>query len=209
MEQDSTKNLGNERRHLLATLIEKELVEKAKSSVVFDLQDLQAYPLLNDPNELVRALDRLTEDLKPDFGYHLNQFVARRQNDRYKGSSQGLKITVDNLSKLKDCLLIPAKKPALGFDPNKSRFYVRGKEMPIQKFSDQYHTLRIIFEDPHEISKEWFFSEIQEKVDKHKQNDKTYYNAINQIRIKLNAAGFPEFFKTTRQSVKINTEYLS
>lgn len=97
----------------------------------------------------------------------------------------------------------------LYFDPDKSRLYVQGKEIKLLKFKDEYHTLRVIFEDPKELSKEWFFSEIGEKIDVSNLDDKKYYNAIYQVRLKLEKQGINDFFTTTRQSVKINKKYLS
>jgi hypothetical protein len=101
------------------------------------------------------------------------------------------------------------KLKKLHFDPNKSRFYVRGNEIKILKFKDEYHTLRIMFEDPSELSQEWFFSEIRERVDKATTDDKKYYNAIYQLKLKLSKLGINDFFITTKQSVKINSKYLS
>ena len=98
----------------------------------------------------------------------------------------------------------------LYFDEDKSRFYVQGKEIKLLKFKDEYHTLRIIFENPSELSQEWFFSEIAERIDENKiSDDKKYYNAIYQLRIKLEKRGIKDFFITTKQSVKINKKYLS
>ena len=42
----------------------------------------------------------------------------------------------------------------LYFDEDKARFYVQGKEIKLLKFKDEYHTLRIMFEDPKELPKE-------------------------------------------------------
>jgi hypothetical protein len=95
------------------------------------------------------------------------------------------------------------------FDPDKSIFYPAGNEVKIRKFSDQYHTLRIMFEEPAETGKEWFFSEIAERTDKVNQNDKRYYNAIYQISLKLKVHSLTDYFITTRQSVKITPKYLS
>ena len=97
----------------------------------------------------------------------------------------------------------------LYFDEDKARFYVQGKEIKLLKFKDEYHTLRIMFEDPKELPKEWFFSEIAERIDESNINDKKYYNAIYQLKIKLEKQGIKDFFITTRQSVKINKKYLS
>jgi len=98
----------------------------------------------------------------------------------------------------------------LYFDADKSRLYITGKEVKITKFKDEYHTLRVIFENPDEVSKEWFFSEINEKLDKYaRSDDKKYYNAIYQTKNKLKSLGLNDVFITTRQSVKINPKYLS
>ncbi len=97
----------------------------------------------------------------------------------------------------------------LRFDVDKARFYVQGKEIKLLKFKDEYHTLRIMFENPKELSKEWFFSEILEKIDDSNFDDKKYYNAIYQLKIKLAKQGIEDFFITTKQSVKINEKYLS
>lgn len=97
----------------------------------------------------------------------------------------------------------------LNFDENKSRLFIRGKEIKIRKFSDQYHALRIIFANPKEVAQEWFFSDIAERVDPSNINEKRFYNAIYQVGLKAKAAGFADFFITTRQSAKINPQYLS
>lgn len=97
----------------------------------------------------------------------------------------------------------------LDFDLDKSRFYVQGKEIRLSKFKNEYNTLRVIFKDFEEIGKEWFFTEISEEVDVNEVNEKKYYNAIHQLRLKLQAKGINDFFITTKQSVKINSKYLS
>ncbi|MBI2626745.1 MAG: hypothetical protein HYW77_00670 [Parcubacteria group bacterium] len=97
----------------------------------------------------------------------------------------------------------------LHFDLDKSRLYVQGKEFKLLKFKDEYHTLRVMFEDVNELGKEWFFSEIAERIDENRLDDKKYYNAIYQIRLKLEKQGINDFFITTKQSVKINKKYLS
>ena len=98
------------------------------------------------------------------------------------------------------------QKTGIAFDPDKSRFYVQGKEIKIKKFGDEYHTLRIMFED---LSKEWFFSDIGERIDESNLDDKKYYNATYQLRLKLEKQSLNDFFITTKQSVKINQKYLS
>ena len=66
-----------------------------------------------------------------------------------------------------------------------------------------------MLEEKKELKKEWFFSEIAERIDESNINDKKYYNAIYQLKIKLEKQGIKDFFITTRQSVKINKKYLS
>ena len=97
----------------------------------------------------------------------------------------------------------------LHFDADKSRFYVQGKVVKLMKYKDEYHTLRVMFENPEELLQEWFFSDIAERVDDARVDDKKYYNAIYQIRLKLEKEGIKDFFITTKQSVKINPKYLS
>ena len=97
----------------------------------------------------------------------------------------------------------------LYFDEDKSRFYVQGKEIKLLKFKDEYQVLRAMFEDLNELEREWFFSELSEIIDEGVMNDKKYYNAIYQIKIKLEKKGIEDFFITTRQSVIINKKYLS
>ncbi len=101
------------------------------------------------------------------------------------------------------------QKTSTYFDTDKARFYVQGKEIKVKKFGDEYHTLKVMFEDPEELSKEWFFSEIREKIDESILDDKKYYNAIYQLKLKLEKQGVNDFFVSTKQSVKINKKYLS
>lgn len=98
----------------------------------------------------------------------------------------------------------------LEFDLDKSLLVVDGQEVKIQKFSDQYNTLKIIFDNPNGLRDERFFSDISEKYD-HSGclPDKKFYNAIYQVNLKLKSKGIEDVFIATRQSVKINQEYLS
>ena len=106
---------------------------------------------------------------------------------------------------------IEPKRTNLYFDDDKSRLYVRGIEIKIQKNSDQYHALRVMFADPKELPQEWFFDDIAERIDRSRPQErvKRYYNAIYQIGLKLTAKGFPDFFITTKYSAKIDLKYLS
>jgi hypothetical protein len=106
---------------------------------------------------------------------------------------------------------VAPKQTNLYFDDEKSRLFVRGVEVIIQKNSDQYHALRVMFADPKELPQEWFFDDIAERIDRSRPQErvKRYYNAIYQIGLKLTAKGFPDFFITTKYSAKIDQKYLS
>lgn len=105
---------------------------------------------------------------------------------------------------------VEPKRTNLYFDDDKSRLFIRGTQIKIQKFSDQYHALRIIFASPKEVGQEWFFSEMAEKYDSEADiDDKKFYNAVYQVGLKAKTEGFSDFFITTRQSAKINPKYLS
>ena len=81
------------------------------------------------------------------------------------------------------------------------------KNVKIQKFSDQYHLLRILFKDE---LKDWQFSEIAELIDSEKAFKwKNLYNSANEIKKKIAIeTGIKDFFITTTQSIKINEKYL-
>jgi len=95
----------------------------------------------------------------------------------------------------------------LFFDPDKSLLIINGQQIKIRKFSDQYHLLRILFE---EKLKDWQFSEIAELIDSEKAFKwKNLYNSANEIKKKIAIeTSIKDFFITTTQSIKINEEYL-
>ena len=97
------------------------------------------------------------------------------------------------------------------FDEQHSSLIINDNKVKVQKFSNQYHTLKIIFENDSETAKEWFFSEIGERIDSSKNHsDKNYYNYISELKKKIAVeTGVKDFFITTKQSVTINPEYLS
>ncbi len=99
----------------------------------------------------------------------------------------------------------------LDFDPDKAILFVDDKPVKLTKFSNQYHCLRILFENQDQLGKEWFYSEIAEKFDAFRNsNDKVFNNAFSQIKIKVALkAGFEDLFHTTIQSVKIDPKYIS
>ncbi|MCG2686673.1 hypothetical protein L6278_00875, partial [Candidatus Parcubacteria bacterium] len=99
----------------------------------------------------------------------------------------------------------------LDFDTDKSRLYVQGKEIKIQKFSDQYNVLKILFKNKESLSEEWFYSKIAELLDRAEDfKDKKFYNAIYQINQKIaKETEIKNFFITTNQSFKIDNKYLA
>lgn len=97
------------------------------------------------------------------------------------------------------------------FDNGTSTLTINGQKVKFRKHTEQYHTLRIIFEDKKELKKEWFFSEIGEKMDKYKDyKDKDFHNYVSAIKKRIAVeTGIKDFFETTNQSLKINNKYLS
>lgn len=95
----------------------------------------------------------------------------------------------------------------MSFNEDKSVLSIYNKNVKIQKFSDQYHLLRIVFEDE---LKDWQFSEIAELIDSEKSFKwKNLYNSANEIKKKIAIeTGIKDFFITTTQSIKINEKYL-
>lgn len=98
----------------------------------------------------------------------------------------------------------------LDFDPDKAILFVDNKPVKLTKFSNQYHCLRILFEHPDQLGKEWFYSEIAEKSDRFNHSkDKAFHNAFSQIKVKVALqAGIHDLFHTTIQSVKIDPKYI-
>ncbi|MBF05425.1 hypothetical protein CL644_01825 [bacterium] len=102
------------------------------------------------------------------------------------------------------------KKDTVAFDPDRSVLVVSGKEIKFRKYTEQYHTLRIIFKTPEEVGKEWFFSEIAEKIDPRKgYSDKDFHNYMSAIKRRVSAeTSVLDLFITTNQSLKINSKFL-
>lgn len=96
------------------------------------------------------------------------------------------------------------------FDDQDGLLYVNNRSIKLKKFGDEYHTLRILFENPQRLSDEWLFSEISERYDfEEKYPDKKFSNAFGQLKQKLKTINVNDLFYTTSQSVKINKKYLS
>ncbi len=97
------------------------------------------------------------------------------------------------------------------FDEAKSILRIGNKVIKLRKGGDQYHFLRIIFEDRNELTREWFYSEIAEKFDfSGKFDDKKFYNAAYQINQKIiKDTGFRDILITTLHSARINPDYIS
>ncbi len=101
-------------------------------------------------------------------------------------------------------------KSDLSFSEEKGKLKIGDKEASFRKGTRQYHFVRIIFSEPKELGKEWFFSEIGEKYDSEEElDDKRFANIAYQVkqRIRLDT-GISDFFITTKQSATINPKYL-
>lgn len=127
---------------------------------------------------------------------------------------QNTPITVSSLvskeTKIENTDKIEILKKNLSFDETKSLLKIDEAIVKLQKNSDQYHLLRIIFENKDERSKQWFYSEIAEKFDALANlGDKKFYNAAYQINQKIaRETGLKDVFITTTQSIQINPKYL-
>jgi len=120
-------------------------------------------------------------------------------------------ITLESLTSNPSSMETEKLKTVLSFDEARSILRIGEFKIKLQKNSDQFHLFRIIFEDPSEISKEWFFSEIAEKYDISRNiTDKKFYNAAYQVSQKIiRDTDFKDVLTTTSQSVQINPKYLS
>ena len=216
----------DEREKALKDLL-RERLKNSDSGVAFiSLKELQNTPLLSDKLAVESSIKKICDESKGAITY------KERKGDPVYVASKHDEVSTQNIRRGQEGppLLLPpqvigyevfvsdseklegpaaSEVDALRFDPSKSRLYVRGTEIKIRKFSDQYHVLRIIFEKPEDIKQEWFFSELKERIDPHQTKEKRYYNAVHQVRLKLATFGFSDFFTTTNQSVKISSEYLS
>lgn len=101
-------------------------------------------------------------------------------------------------------------KSDLSFSEEKGKLKIGDKEASFRKGTRQYHFVRIIFSEPKELGKEWFFSEIGEKYDsEEKHDDKRFANIAYQVKQRISLdTGIRDFFITTKQSATINPKYL-
>jgi hypothetical protein len=105
----------------------------------------------------------------------------------------------------------PLENKGVSFNPARGILCVMGKEIKFRKFNEQYHTLGLIFSDPKDLRKEWFFSELAEKIDTVKEyDDKKFHNYLSAIKRRVSSeTSIKDLFITTTQSVKINPDYLN
>lgn len=121
-----------------------------------------------------------------------------------------LNFTIQKIQSVKERRNESSKNGAVFFDADKALLCVQGKEVKFRKFTEQYHSLKIIFEKPEEILNEWMFSLIAESIDAQKEyTDKSFHNYFSGIKRKVaTETGIKDLFITTTQSVKINSDYL-
>jgi len=98
----------------------------------------------------------------------------------------------------------------LSFSEEKGILAIGKEQAFFRKNTIQYHLVRIMFENPLEIGKEWFYSEIGEKYDQAEDfDDKKFANAAYQTKLKIiRDTGIKDFFTITKESVTINPKYL-
>lgn len=97
------------------------------------------------------------------------------------------------------------------FDASSGTLWIDGKPIKFGTKTGAYHCLSVMFQDPEEAKREWFFSEIAEAIDEAEPKpDKLIHNYFNNtIKSKIaTETGIKDFFITTNQSVKINPDYI-
>lgn len=148
----------------------------------------------NNLEILEDKLDRFSKKLEDKFEEKLAKIDKSIENLSVKGSQQ-----TNNLLDKK-----------LDFDEEKSIVIIGNKTIKLKKGGDQYHLMRIIFEDKSQLSKEWFFSEISEKYDfSGKYDDKKFYNAAYAVKQKIiTDTGLKDVLLTKSRSFCINSDYL-
>jgi hypothetical protein len=99
---------------------------------------------------------------------------------------------------------------SVSFDEESGILYVNKNPVKFRKFTEQYHCLRIIFQNKDDIGQEYFFSAIGHEMDFDKgYTNKQFHNYFRAIKTKISSeAGIKDLFITTTQSVKINKDYL-
>ena len=110
-------------------------------------------------------------------------------------------------------LLTRLTKPSqltVSFDIDLGLLKLVNKKIYFRKYTEQYHTLKIIFENKENLKNEIFFSEIAEKLDSSKgYSDKDFHNYFSAIKKRVSAeTGIKDLFITTTQSIKINPNYI-
>jgi hypothetical protein len=150
--------------------------------------------------------------------------IIKRDNDEFvidaSGTSYFITINHDNFAdfykkltdRIRELKGEKSKTNRLDFDSAKAILYIDQHEIRVQKFSDQYHLLRIIFEDKKESLREWFFSEVIERYDSKDDSlkPKKFYNAVYQLNRKIAIeTGIKNFFIITNQVFQVNKEYLN
>jgi hypothetical protein len=122
-------------------------------------------------------------------------------------------ITIHSLTSAKkeETVAKPEKlETDLSFSEERGELSIEGKTASFRKDTDPYQVLKIIFSDPTEVGKEWFYSEIGELFDPLASfPDKKFANAIYRANQKIAIdTGIRDFFISTKQVVSINQKYL-
>jgi hypothetical protein len=138
-------------------------------------------------------------------------FRAKEKEIEYIGLKVNISLTKKFYDLIKTSKGIKKTNSSLKFDLNKSILIINNKPVKIQKFSNQYYLLEIIFENKEARMKDWQFSEISEDSNSTLGGftDKKIYNIANAIKHKIKGeAHINDLFITTTHSIKINNKYL-
>ena len=144
------------------------------------------------------------------FEEKLDKF-SKKLEDKFEEKFSKIDKSIESLSDKTNQQTNNLLHKKIDFDKEKSIIKIGDKEIKLKKGGDQYHIMRIVFENKNQLSQEWFFSEISEIYDfSGKYDDKKFYNAAYQINQKIiRDTGLKDVLFTKRHSFCINPDYLS
>ncbi|HUX36199.1 MAG TPA: hypothetical protein VMV71_04185 [Candidatus Paceibacterota bacterium] len=99
--------------------------------------------------------------------------------------------------------------PQLKFDSVKSVLFVGSTRVEIRNHSNQYELLKIVFENPKEALREWFYDEMIGRYDSTgSMKEKTFENAAYQLNNKIiRDTGLRDVMEVKKRSVIFNKKY--
>ncbi len=129
-------------------------------------------------------------------------FLDEAENTSYINSLEKILKPLMKISKQEEI-------PQIKFDPIKSALFIGSKVVEIRNHSNQYELLKIVFENPKEAFKEWFYDEIIEAYDPNgERKEKSFENAAYQLNNKIiRDTGLRDVMEVKKRSVIFNKKY--